>query len=122
FSASQAKLYMHVGFSDREFETMLHNAYRSSLLETYYSIAFSFVPMEIPDGIDFDIYSNGKGALPGYLIQLFDTKTNSIRMAYDVHTKTTSEEHVARFHKMYKNVLNQVLENPQIQLRDLVLE
>ena len=78
--------------------------------------------MEIPEGIDFDIYSNGKGALPGYLIQLFDTKTNSIRMAYDVHTKTTSEEHVARFHKMYKNVLNQVLENPQIQLRDLVLE
>jgi hypothetical protein len=122
FSASQAKLYMHVGFSDREFETMLHKAYRSSLLETYYSITFSFVPITIPDGIDFDIYSNGKGALPGYLIQLFDTKTNSIRMAYDVHTKTTSEEHVAKFHQMYKNVLNQVLDNPQIQLRDIVLE
>lgn len=122
FSASQAKLYMHVGFSDREFETMLHKAYHTSIFETYYSMAFSFVPFEVPDGIDFTIYSNGKGALAAYVIQLFDVKTNTMRMAYDVQTKTTSEEHVAKFHQMYKNVLNQVLDNPQIQLRDIVLE
>ncbi|MBQ3017530.1 MAG: hypothetical protein IJD89_01155 [Clostridia bacterium] len=122
FSASQSKLYMHVGFSDREFEMMLHKAYRSSLLETYYSIAFSFVPIEVPDGIYFDIYSNGKGALPAYIIQLFDTKTNEITMAYDVHTKTTSEEAVAKFHEMYKKVIEQVLNDPQIQLRDIELQ
>ena len=109
-------------FPDIKFESMLHHAYRSSFLETYYSIAFSFVPFEVPEGVTFDVYSNGKGALPAYLIQLFDTKTNSIRMGYDVHTKTTSEEHVARFHEMYKHVLNQVLENPQIQLRDITLQ
>ena len=122
FASSQAKVYMHMDFPDVKFESMLHHAYRSSFLETYYSIAFSFVPFEVPEGITFDVYSNGKGALPAYLIQLFDTKTNSIRMGYDVHTKTTSEEHVARFHEMYKHVLNQVLENPQIQLRDIKLQ
>jgi len=122
FASSQAKVYMHMDFPDIKFESMLHHAYRSSFLETYYSIAFSFVPFEVPEGVTFDVYSNGKGALPAYLIQLFDTKTNSIRMGYDVHTKTTSEEHVARFHEMYKHVLNQVLENPQIQLRDIKLQ
>ena len=122
FSASQAKLYMHVGFSDREFETMLHKAYHTSIFETYYSMAFSFVPFEVPDGIDFTIYSNGKGALAAYVIQLFDTKSNTMRMAYDVQTKTTTPEHVARFHEMYKNVLTQVLDNPQILLKDIVLE
>ena len=122
FAASQAKVYMHIDFPDVKFESMLHHAYRSSFLETYYSIAFSFVPFEAPEGVEFNVYSNGKGALPGYIIQLFDTKTNSIRMGYEVHTKTTSEEHVASFHKMYMKVLDQVLDNPQIQLRDIVLE
>ena len=122
FSASQQKVYRHLDFPDMKFEAMLHHAYRSSFLETYYSIAFSFVPANFPAGVKFDLYSNGKGALPGYLIMLFDTNTNSIRMGYDVHTKTTSEEQVARFHEMYKNVLTQVLDNPQILLKDIVLE
>lgn len=122
FAASQAKVYMHMDFPDSKFEAMLHHAYRSSFLETYYSIAFSFVPFETPDGVDFTIYSNGKGALPGYIIQLFDAKTGTIKMGYEVHTKTTSETHVADFHKKYLHVLDQVLSNPQIQLRDIILE
>jgi hypothetical protein len=122
FAANQSRLYMHVGFSDREFETLLHKTYRTSVFETYYPLAFSFVPIEVPEGIEFNIYSNGKGALAAYLIQIFNAKTNEITMAYDVQTKTTSEESVAKFHAMYVKVLKQVLENPQIQLRDITLE
>ncbi len=122
FAANQSRLYMHVGFSDREFETLLHKTYRTSVFETYYCLAFSFVPMEIPDGIEFNIYSNGKGALAAYLIQVFNAKTNEITMAYDVQTKITSEEKVNAFHDMYVKVLEQVLENPQIQLRDINLD
>lgn len=122
FAAHQSKLYMHVGFSDRSFETLLHNTYRTSVFETYYCLAFSFVPMEVPEGIDFNIYSNGKGALAAYLIQIFNAKTNEITMAYDVQTKTTSKEKVAAFHAMYVKVLEQILNNPQIQLRDITLE
>ena len=122
FAAHQSKLYMHVGFSDREFETLLHKTYRTSIFETYYSLAFSFVPMEIPDGIDFNIYSNGNGALAAYLIQIFNAKTNEITMAYDVQTKITSKEKVKAFHDMYVNVIKQVLDNPEIQLRDIKLD
>ena len=119
FSANQAKVYRHIDFPDIKFEAMLHKAFRSSFLETYYSIAFSFVPSNFPEGVDFTMYSNGKGALPGYLIMLFDTKTNSIKLGYDVHSKTTSEEQVAYFHQMYKSVLTQVLDNPEIKLGDI---
>lgn len=122
FAVNQTKVYRHIDFPDMKFEAMLHHAYRSSFLETYYSIAFSFVPAAFPNGVKFDMYSNGKGALPGYLIMIYDTNTNSVRIGYDVHTKTTSEAQVARFHGMYKHVINQVLANPQVILGDITLE
>ena len=121
FSMDQARLYRHINFEDRDFETLLHKTYRSSLLDTYYSLTYSFIPMTMPEGVEFTIYSNGKCALPAYLAQLYDTKTNEIRMAYDVQTKIISEQNVADFHKKYLNVIEQVLNNPQIILKDIEL-
>ena len=121
FSSQQNMRYKHVGFSDRAFESLLHNTYRSSMLETYYFLTYSFIPFDMEEGYEFDLYTNGKGALPAYVIQLFNVKTNEIIMAYDVHTKTTSEEAIKNFHAMYLNVLNQVLDNPQIKLSDIQL-
>ena len=122
FKSNQTKLYMHLGFPDRDFETLIHSKYRSSLLETYYNMSFSFVPFELPDGIHFDMYSNGNGALAAYVILLLDVKTNEIRMAYDVQVNSITEEHVDRFHQMYLDVINQVLDNPQIQIKDVSID
>lgn len=119
FSIYQTKLYRHVNFEDRDFEALLHKTYRSSWLETYYSLTFSFIPMIMPEGVEFMIYSNGKGALPAYLAQLYDVKNNEITMAYDVQSKITSERDVADFHNMYLNVLKQVMDNPQVKLGDI---
>ena len=121
FSAEQMKLYRHVNFSDRDFETLLHTTYRSSYLETYYSLAFSLVPFDIPEGIEFNMYTNGKGALPNYVIQFLNAKTNEIDMAYDVQTKITSEEDVRLFHTYYVNVINQVMDDPRIKVGDIQL-
>ena len=121
FSAEQMKLYRHVNFSDREFETLLHTTYRSSYLETYYSLAFSLVPFDVPVGIEFDMYTNGKGALPTYVIQFLNAKTNEIDMAYDVQTKIISEEDVRVFHSYYVNVINQVMDDPRIKVSDIQL-
>ncbi len=121
FSAEQMKLYRHVNFSDRDFETLLHTTYRSSYLETYYSLAFSLVPFDIPEGIEFNMYTNGKGALPNYVIQFLNAKTNEIDMAYDVQTKITSEEDVRLFHTYYVNVINQVMDDPRIKIGDIQL-
>ena len=67
------------------------------------------------------MYTNGKGALPAYLIQFFDIKTNEIHMAYDVQTKITSGEQIKDFHEKYVHVLRQVVENPQVKLSEIAL-
>ena len=121
FANNQTNLYRHIGFEDRDFETLLHKTYRSSWLETYYSLTYSFIPMAMPKGVEFMVYSNGKCALPAYIAQLYDVKTNNIRMAYDVQTKIITEQNVADFHNKYLNVIKQVLDNPQITLKDIEL-
>lgn len=119
FATNQAALGRYVGFSDRSFEGMLHDKYRSSLLETYYFLTYSFIPFEMPEGVKLDIYSNGKGALPAYVVQLLDPKTNEITMVYDVQTKIISEEQLRSFHEMYLKVIRQVLDDPKKELRDI---
>lgn len=121
FAADQLKLYRHVNFADREFESLLHNIYRSSLLETYYFLTYSLIPFDIPEDIEFNMYTNGKGALPNYVVQFLNTKTNEIDMAYDVQTKIISEKDVRAFHNQYLHVLNQVVEDPRIKVADITL-
>ena len=95
--------------------------YRTSPLEIYYSIAYSLIPFDIPKGVEFNVYSNGKGALPAYVVQFLNSETHEIDMAYDVQTKIISEEDVRVFHNCYVNVLKQVLDNPQIKVSDIDL-
>ena len=40
FAAKKAKTYMHLDFPDVKFESMLHQTYRSSFFEMYYSMAY----------------------------------------------------------------------------------
>ena len=121
FSNDQLKLYRHVKFPDVDFETLVHNAYRTSPLDMYYALAYSLIYFDIPEGVELNVYSNGRGALPAYVVQFLNSKTNEIEMAYDVQTKTTSEEDVLVFHEYYMNVLNQVLDDPHITAGDIVL-
>ena len=84
-------------------------------------MAYSFFSFEMSEDIEFNVYTNGKGALPAYVIQFLNTKTNEIEMSYDVQTKITSEVDVRIFHNYYLNVLKQVIEDPRIKISDIVL-
>lgn len=112
FYETQMKLYRRYYFPDQDFEMLLHKTYRSSMLSTYYGISFSFVPYIKRKDVEYCMYSNGKGALPCYLVSLFDVETNEIRMGYDVQSKITKEEDVDRFHANFIKVLKQIVENP----------
>lgn len=122
FSINQAKNYRHVGFSDQKFQMMLHKRLKSSFLETYYSITFSFIPYTKPENYEFLIYSNERCALPAYLALLYDTNSGDIVMAYDCQTKIITENDVDIFHKNYVNLLNQIVENPNIKIADLKIK
>ena len=118
FYETQTKLYRRYYFPDSDFEMLLHKTYPSSMLETYYGISFSFVPYIKRKDVEYCIYSNGKGALPCYLVSLFDVETNEIRMGYDVQSKITKEEDVDRFHANYISILKQIVENPNRVIND----
>lgn len=119
FASTQNELYKHLDFLDIAFEMMLHRIYGSSMMSTYYSITYSFIPFAKPDNINFQIYSNGKCALPAYIAQLYDINSGEIEMAYDVQTKIISEEDVKKFHNLYVKVLNLVTSCPQIVLEKI---
>ena len=119
FCFNQKKAYRHINFADSEYEQLLHKTYKSSFLETYYSITYSFIPFEYDDDFYYDMYTNGKGALPAYIAQLYNTTTGEIVMAYDCHIKTTSKEDVVGFHKKYVNLLLSIVENKDTAVKNL---
>ena len=121
FSVAQIGLYRHVKFKDRDFEALMHNIYRTSPLLIYYSIAYSLIPIDMPEGVEFNLYTNGNSALPAYVIQVLNAKSKDVDMAYDVQTRITSEEDVKNFHSYYLNVLKQVLDDPDIKVADIQL-
>ena len=121
FSIAQIGLYRHVKFKDRDFEALMHNIYRSSPLLIYYSIAYSLLTLDMPEGVEFNLYTNGNSALPAYVVHAFNTKTKEVEVAYDVQTKITSEDDVGNFHTCYLNVLKQVLDDPDIKVADIKL-
>ena len=121
FSIAQNGLYRHVKFNDRDFEALVHNIYRSSPLRMYYSFAYTLLPVDMPEGVEFNLYTNGNGALPAYVIQVLNAKAKEVEMAYDVQTKITSKDDVSNFHHYYLNVLKQVLDNPDIKVADIQL-
>ena len=119
FIKDQMVLYRHLGCSDTDIQTLLHKNYSYGLLEIYYGIAFSFVPFMMPEGLDFMIYSNEKCALPAYIGVLYDINKQEMQIAYDVQTKIITEEDVTSFHKKLTEIINQILDNPQILLKDI---
>ena len=71
------------------------------------------------EDVKYDMYSNGKGALPCYIALLYDVVAGSARMCYDVQTKIIFEKDVAAFHNSYVKVLTQLASNADILLKDV---
>ena len=64
FVKSQSENYRHMGMSDMEHQILLHKVYKTSMMTTYYSLAYSFIPYESREGVKVNFYTNGKCALP----------------------------------------------------------
>ena len=86
------------------------------------SIAFSFIPYEKKEGIEYNIFSNGKGALPCYLIFMYDIHSHDVIMGFDAQTKIINEHDVNNYHELLLKVLNKVIENPYIEVSKILEE
>lgn len=119
FCQNQTVLYRHIGFSDTAFQMMSHKIYNSPLIGTFYSLTFSFIPMIVPDGISFQIYSNGKCALPAYIAVIYDVKTQAMKIAYDCQTQLMDDKDVEHFHNLLMYAIDAVLTDPTTQIKNL---
>lgn len=119
FCKEQSNLYRYVGFSDQEFQMLLHKIYNEPVMNTFYSIAYSFIPIQKNKDVDIQIYSNGKCALPAYIAIMWDIDTNYMDVLYDCYVKTHKEKDIERFHKSYLKILEQIVENQKIKIKDI---
>ena len=119
YIANRNVVFRRISFPDQDFEVLMHKVYHSSVFSTYYSITYSFIPYELDEKLDFQIYSNGKCALPAYIGHLYNVKTGEMVMIYDVQTKIIQESDVNSFHEKYLKTIEQVIENPQIIIKDI---
>ncbi len=119
FNTNQFNFYKHLGLSDIEFEKLVHQTYHTPFLRTYYALTFSFIPMKRPQGVNFQIYSNGKCALPAYVAAMYDIDTNEIDMVYDCQTKLMNEKHVEKYHNNLMLILKQIIENPEQKIENI---
>jgi len=121
FNELHGEMQRHIGIKDMEFEMLRNKTYHTSLLDSYYSFTYSFIPFKLPEGMEFQIYSNGKCALPCYVAQLYDVDAGHINMAYDAWTEIINDKHVDTYHKNYLTVINAVIDNPEIKIEDIKL-
>ena len=121
FNAYNFSLFRHLSFPDQDFEMLLHKTYKSSMLTTYYHLTFSFIPYSKPDNFEFNMYSNEKCALPAYVALMYDINNKDITINYDVQTKIITQQDVDKFHNTYVNIINQVIDNPDILIKDIMI-
>ncbi len=119
FCKEQSNLYRYVGFSDQEFQLLLHKIYNEPMMNTFYSIAYSFIPIQKNKDVDIQIYSNGKCALPAYIAVMWDMDTNCMNIFYDCYAKTHTEQDVEEFHMTYLKILEKIVENANIKIKDI---
>ena len=119
FVKEQSENYRHIGMSDMEHQVLLHKIYKTSIMTTYYSLSYSFIPIESREGVKVNFYSNGKCALPCYAALLYDYKNSEILVGYDCQIKLMNEQDVSNFHQNLIKCIDQALENPQMLVKDI---
>lgn len=122
FCENQNTFYRYLGYSDFEFQALTHRTWKSSPIKTYYPISFSFVPMAKPKGVEFQVYSNGKFALPCYFGILYDTVSNTMKVIYDAQIKLIKDEHIDIFQENFEATVLQIIENDNKLLKEIKIK
>lgn len=118
--ADQNELYKHTRLSYLEVEALQHKLWNYSMLTQVLASSFSFIPFEAPEGIKFQVHSNGKGALPAYLALMASSKTDEIDVMYDVQTRMITGAQLAEFQNTYVHVIETVLDSSDKKLEEIL--
>lgn len=118
-SADRKSLYRHTKLSYLEIQDIEHKLWNYSMLSQITNFCFSFIPFVMPEGVELQIHSNGKGALPAYFALMLDVKTNEIQVHCDIQTQMCTPEQMIEFYNTYLHVIESVLKNSDAPLKEV---
>ena len=110
--AEQNELYRHTRLTYLEIEAMEHKLWGHPMTSFLTNFCFSFIPMAMPEGLELQVYSNGKGALVTYMALIYDVNTHEVIVNYDVQTQMVTPEQMIEFQNSYIHVIEAVLNKP----------
>ena len=113
------EFFRHTRLSYLDMEAMQHEAWKFSMLRFLNCSGFSYIPFTAPDGVQFQIHSNGKGALVTYIAIMHDVKRNEVFINYDVQKLLVTAAQLIDFQNLYNRVMEKVLANPNAPLKEL---
>ena len=115
----QSEFFRHTRLSYLEMEGFQHEAWKFSMLRFLNCSGFSYIPFTAPDGVKFQLHSNGKGALVTYIAIMHDVKRNEVFINYDVQKLLITPAQLVDFQNVYTRVMEKVLANPDTPLNEL---
>jgi len=118
--ADQNELYKHTRLSYLEVEAIQHKIWNFSMISQVSWCSFSFIPFDAPEGIKFQIHSNGKGALTAYIALMASPKTEEIDVMYDIQTQMTTAAQLADFQNTYVHVIETVIDASDKKLKEIL--
>ncbi len=122
FCKNQNTFYRYIGVSDVKFQQLTHELWKSSPIKTYYPMSFSFIPMSKAKGVNFQLYSNGKFALPCYVGIMFDVDELTMQVIYDAQIKLINEDSINYFQNNYQSVIKQILADDSKLISELKVD
>ncbi len=119
FAIEQTENYRHIYFSEMRLTRLIHQVYNSSMLSTYWPFSFSYIPFAKPKGLEYQVYSNGKTALPCYVALSYDPESGELVVMYDFVKRLMKKQDLANFNIQYAKVLEQIAKQPDILIKDI---
>ena len=113
------EFFRHTRLSYLDMEKMQHDAWKFSMLRFLNCAGFSYIPFTAPDGVTFQLHSNGKGALVTYIAIMHDVKRNEVFINYDVQKLLVTPAQLVDFQNVYNRVMEKVLAHPDAPLNEL---
>lgn len=113
----QNELYKHTRLTYLEVEQIQHQNWKYSMLSQITNFAYSFIPMTMPDGINVQMHSNGKGALVTYIALVLDAKTNEINMSYDIQTKMVTPQQLVDFQNLFIHIVETSVAKAETEMK-----
>lgn len=113
------EFFRHTRLSYLDMEAMQHEAWKFSMLRFLNCAGFSYIPFTTPKGVQFQMHSNGKGALVTYIAVMHDVQRNEVFINYDVQKLLVTPAQLIDFQNVYNQVMEKVLARPDAPLNDL---